>query len=159
MMKFIYFFSMTIFCLSLSLTSCQNAADEQVRNEAREALPQTTPAPATPAAPVTAPATTTTSGSVAHYECPNKCEGGVGANAGNCPVCGTAMAHNQAFHNQPAATTPATPNTAQPAAAAQNAAGEYHYICSKGCAGGAAAAGNCATCGSPLAHNQAFHNN
>lgn len=42
---------------------------------------------------------------------------------------------------------------------AQNAEGVWHYICSKGCAGGAGAAGSCATCGSPLAHNAAYHDN
>ena len=34
-----------------------------------------------------------------------------------------------------------------------------HYTCNQGCAGGAAAAGNCSTCGNTLVHNQAFHNN
>ncbi|MBT8273116.1 MAG: hypothetical protein KJO77_04875 [Bacteroidia bacterium] len=41
----------------------------------------------------------------------------------------------------------------------QSTASVYHYTCANGCEGGAAAAGNCATCGNPLAHNQAFHNN
>lgn len=41
----------------------------------------------------------------------------------------------------------------------QNVSGLYHYICNNGCAGGAAAAGNCNSCGNALAHNQAFHNN
>jgi hypothetical protein len=51
----------------------------------------------------------------------------------------------------------AQPNVVTPAEPAQNAAGVWHYTCSKGCAGGAGAAGNCATCGGPLAHNQAYH--
>ncbi|WP_162919903.1 hypothetical protein [Hanstruepera ponticola] len=42
---------------------------------------------------------------------------------------------------------------------AQNVSGVYHYTCSNGCAGGAAAAGNCSTCGNALAHNQAYHSN
>jgi len=42
---------------------------------------------------------------------------------------------------------------------AQAAGSAYHYTCSQGCAGGSAAAGNCSTCGNPLAHNQAYHNN
>lgn len=42
---------------------------------------------------------------------------------------------------------------------AQNTGSLYHYTCSQGCPGGAAAAGNCSTCGNPLAHNQAYHNN
>lgn len=57
--------------------------------------------------------------------------------------------------NQPAPATPATPG-AEPA---QNAAGVWHYTCSNGCAGGAGAAGNCATCGNALAHNAAYHGN
>jgi len=52
----------------------------------------------------------------------------------------------------------ATPNPATPEPP-QNAEGVWHYTCSKGCAGGAGAAGNCATCGGPLAHNSAYHAN
>lgn len=141
-----------------------------MRDAAREALPETS-ATSTPAAsPITPPTSPVSStGGVPHYECPNKCAGGVGDGAGNCPVCGTAMAHNQAFHNQPASspatTTPTSPiqttttTSTPPAGAAQNAAGVYHYTCPSGCAGGAAGAGNCATCGAALAHNQAFHDN
>ena len=59
--------------------------------------------------------------------------------------------------------SPTLPNTATPNPATpeppQNAAGVWHYTCSKGCAGGAGAAGNCATCGGPLAHNSAYHAN
>ena len=59
--------------------------------------------------------------------------------------------------------SPAIPNTATPNAAtpepAQNAEGVWHYTCSKGCVGGAGAAGNCATCGGALAHNSAYHAN
>lgn len=47
----------------------------------------------------------------------------------------------------------------QSTTSAQNVAGVYHYTCSNGCAGGAAAAGNCATCGNTLSHNQAYHAN
>lgn len=116
-----------------------------------------------------------------HYKCPNNCEGG-GANAqGKCPVCGTDLVHNPAFHSQAASATPGSspdapiqiqptneggnvttaPITAQPTTppAAQNAKGEWHYACSKACGGGAAAAGNCPKCGSPLTHNQAYHSN
>ena len=60
----------------------------------------------------------------------------------------------------PNATTPnpAIPNPATPEPA-QNAEGVWHYTCSAGCAGGAGAAGNCATCGGALAHNSAYHAN
>lgn len=40
---------------------------------------------------------------------------------------------------------------------AQNAAGVWHYTCSKGCAGGAGSAIACAKCGTMLAHNASYH--
>ena len=43
--------------------------------------------------------------------------------------------------------------------ASQNAGGVWHYTCSNGCAGGAGSAVNCESCGSLLAHNQAYHAN
>lgn len=46
------------------------------------------------------------------------------------------------------------PTTKEPA---QNAAGVWHYTCSKGCAGGAGDAVNCNTCGNLLIHNAAYH--
>lgn len=52
--------------------------------------------------------------------------------------------------------SPTPPNATTPEPA-QNADGVWHYTCSKGCAGGAGSAGNCATCGGPLTHNQAYH--
>ena len=52
--------------------------------------------------------------------------------------------------------TPPDGMTAEPA---QNAEGVWHYTCSKGCKGGAGAAGTCTTCGGPLAHNAAYHGN
>jgi hypothetical protein len=102
-----------------------------------------------------------------HFTCPKGCTGGAGA-AGNCATCGGALAHNQAYHGQTnsmpamnpmtiqAPTTPATATPQQPEPA-QNAAGVWHYTCAKGCAGGAGAPGNCATCGGALAHNQTYH--
>lgn len=51
-----------------------------------------------------------------------------------------------------AATTP-TPTPEPP----QNAAGVWHYTCPKGCAGGGGSAVACATCGTTLAHNAAYH--
>lgn len=39
----------------------------------------------------------------------------------------------------------------------QNAAGVWHYTCVNGCAGGAGAAGKCASCGGDLTHNTAYH--
>lgn len=94
---------------------------------------------------------------VQHYICPNNCEGSGGAAQGNCPVCGTAYIHNQAYHGQSPAQAAAT--TPQPAeeSSATNAAGIFHYTCPNGCAGGAGTAQACATCGTMLAHNQAYH--
>lgn len=57
---------------------------------------------------------------------------------------------------QPNIPAPPTTPTTEPA---QNAEGVWHYTCSNGCAGGAGAKGNCATCGNPLAHNAAYHSN
>ena len=58
-------------------------------------------------------------------------------------------------------TTPPNTTTLKPAnlETPQNARGVWHYICSKGCSGGAGSAINCNTCGSLLAHNSAYHNN
>lgn len=137
--------------------------------------------PATPPTPTT-PSTPVVTGGVQHYTCPNNCAGSGGPSAGTCPVCGTAYAHNAAFHNQPSTTTSttttplATPTGDQGAisplfqnapqqpqvnvpriSSPSNASGVYHYICSNGCAGGSGMAGNCPTCGSALAHNQAYH--
>ena len=126
-----------------------------------------TVAPSAPAVSAPAPAAAGAAagaGGAQHYVCPKGCKGGGGPAQGNCPVCGTAMAHNQAFHAQDTKNATAPSPTQMPAPAAttpepaQNAAGVWHYTCGKGCAGGAGAAGNCAKCGGPLAHNSAYHN-
>lgn len=123
-------------------------------------------------------------GIVHHYVCADKCKGGHSETAGNCPVCGKALAHNQEWHNQAQNQTPQQPaqqtsagprvqtapgQTASPAptqAAPETVnipAGSdgivHHYICSAGCKGGHSEnAGNCPKCSKPLAHNQAWHN-
>jgi hypothetical protein len=101
-------------------------------------------------------------GVVYHYACPNNCGGG--DTAGECPVCGMAYVHNDAFHQQPGQQMDMPPQNApeiqmQPPTAepAQNAAGVWHYTCSAGCPGGAGAQGKCAMCGNDLVHNQAYH--
>lgn len=101
---------------------------------------------------------------VQHFTCPNKCKGSGGPVEGKCPVCGTDYVHNDAYHKgtsvpEPAmkidtATKMAVPTKTE----AQNAKGEYHFKCAKGHPG-AGVAGNCATCGAALEHNQAFHSN
>ena len=175
-MKFFYLASIVFLTLSVTFISCGESESDRIRREAQETLPQTTPTTTTTPASIPAPNTSTASNPEPHYKCPNNCEGGVGPGAGACPICGTDMAHNQAFHNQPGNTTTpsATPSTTinpdgttpttvpppgtQAASPAQNAKGVYHYTCPKGCAGGAAGAGKCASCGADLAHNQEYHN-
>lgn len=102
--------------------------------------------------------------SVYHYICPNGCGGGDAA--GNCPVCGSAYTHNQAFHNQTGAqTTPANPvgnanvtsSPTQTAEPAQNAAGVWHFTCPNGCEGGGGSAVACGSCGTTLVHNSLYH--
>ncbi len=109
------------------------------------------------------------SGDVQHYICPNDCEGSGGPAQGSCPVCGTAYVHNQAFHNQGNQTPQNQINlegqnqlqdlqqSQQNSAPAQKN-GEFHYICSAGCSGGAGSAGTCSQCGASLEHNTAYHN-
>lgn len=103
----------------------------------------------------------TNGGQVYHYVCAKGCQGGVGDAPGNCPVCSNKLSHNQAFHSQ---NTP-TPNQPQSQfnpqrkpEPAQNARGEWHYICTKGCAGGAGKPVACNNCGEKLVHNQKYHN-
>jgi hypothetical protein len=87
-----------------------------------------------------------------HYICPNGCEGGGSSASGNCPVCGTALVHNTAYHNQ------SNSNAAGLQAPTSNNAGVFHYICSNGCEGsGSNTSGNCPVCGQALAHNSAYH--
>ncbi|NQV78027.1 MAG: hypothetical protein HQ490_06690 [Lutibacter sp.] len=107
---------------------------------------------------------------VKHYICDNKCENSGGDIAGNCPTCNTPYTHNQAYHNDeflkngplniPKTNlgTPTNPNTNTAASPAQNALGIFHYTCTSGCYGGAGTASKCTSCGSDLAHNQAYHN-
>ena len=111
-----------------------------------------------------------TTTSVKHYICANKCENSGGDVAGNCPTCNTPYTHNVAFHNDDFLknrplnvpkvnlNTNTNPNSNIATSPAQNARGIYHYTCTNGCFGGAGTAGKCVSCGSDLAHNQAYHN-
>jgi hypothetical protein len=141
--------------IGLIFFSCDN--DSAIREKAAQSLPKATPQTNTNQMPVTGGIA-----GVQHYICPNNCQGSGGPEQGNCPVCGTAYLHNQAFHaNDAQNQVPPTPNPATPtptADPAQNAAGVWHYTCAKGCPGGAGTAIACATCGSTLAHNAAYHN-
>ena len=128
------------------------------------------------AAAATTPEPPQNAAGVWHYTCANGCAGGAGS-AQACAVCGSTLAHNQAYHsattptaasspigattsaNNVVTTTPTTipPPVSAPAEPPQNASGVWHYTCSNGCAGGAGSAVACATCGSTLVHNQASH--
>ncbi len=99
---------------------------------------------------------TAAAGGVFHYTCPNGCAGG-SSTQGACATCGTALAHNQAFHTQTTPTTTTPVQTTISDTPTPNAAGQYHYTCPNGCAGGGNSAGTCASCGGALAHNQAYH--
>lgn len=163
-MKLFNALTFVILSMTLLLSACQSNESKRIREEARESLPEPPPNVSTTPVSPTAP-TPAVNSNVPHYKCPNNCEGGVGAAAGPCPVCGTQLAHNQAYHNQTNATNPPPTVTPPPnvqqqqqPAPAQNAAGVYHYTCSNGCAGGAGSATACASCGATLVHNQAYHN-
>ena len=94
-MKSFQFLLMTLLMSVIFFTACADQSKEDVRNKAVEAV-QVPPAPTTPAASTATPANNS---GVKHYTCPNNCEGSGGDGAGNCPVCGTAYVHNQAYHN------------------------------------------------------------
>jgi hypothetical protein len=138
--------SILILALAIMAVACSNneAPNQQQLGPA--------PAPINPNAVTSTPPATGGVPGQLHYICPNGCAGSGGDTQGTCPTCGTAYAHNAAYHGQPAQ-TPQQPQQSS----AVNAAGVYHYTCPNGCAGGAGTAGACATCGSTLAHNQAYH--
>ncbi len=136
---------------------------------------------------VTTSPITNNTGVVEHYICPDGHVGSGGSGAGTCSQCGATLVHNQAFHKNdpppaapstpqvnalsPVLTTPSAPGTVVPpnpnqAITAtppkneppQNAAGVWHYTCPSGCAGGGGSATACASCGTTLVHNTAYHN-
>jgi hypothetical protein len=176
-MKISHFLFLSLIALSLSIGACKDKKDEATTTpqttEGQMTTPDgavaTDPSTVTLATPGTQPAST---GTEKHYKCTKAgCTGG-GDAQGKCPVCGSDLVHNQAFHAQAAGAPGSSPDkavqvnsqggaTPTPTPApptAQNAKGEYHYTCAKGHPG-AATAGNCAKCGEPLTHNQAYHNN
>jgi 4-aminobutyrate aminotransferase-like enzyme len=146
--------------------SCNDSSktEKQDNSKSIEVVePSTNSTTVTPAATTAEPAQNTSG--VWHYTCRIGCPGGAGT-ASKCTNCGNILVHNTAYHGttsttstSPFADPSSTPAATPPPVAepAQNAAGVWHYTCTKGCAGGAGAAGNCATCSSPLAHNSAYH--
>lgn len=111
--------------------------------------------------PAQQPSAATGGGKVSHYICPNGCQGGESNAAGSCPVCGTEMSHNQAFHTQSMDPSTAIQNPAvtpqQTPEPPQNSFGVWHYTCPNGCDGGAGTATACSNCGTTLTHNPGYH--
>ncbi len=98
---------------------------------------------------------------IEHYICQNGHKGS--HKQGVCPECNIAYTHNQAYHGlnipKDALKDPfkqGTPTTTS-ASPAQNAYGDYHYICPNGHSGGSGTAGNCSSCNAKLTHNQLYH--
>jgi hypothetical protein len=168
-MKKMFFFQIFTLVLGMSLIACAGKKDETTNEGTVD--PMETPGMEQ----------AETGGAIdpsqPHYKCPNNCAGGTGDAKAPCPVCGTEMVHNSAYHQGGSTTpvnestiqvntnTPVTTGDGQPQAStpapppAQNAKGVYHFTCPNGCAGGAGAQGSCAKCGTALVHNQAYHNN
>ncbi|HMQ07877.1 MAG TPA: hypothetical protein PKC30_11290 [Saprospiraceae bacterium] len=142
-----------LFSIILISSSCKDK-DSGVRDAARQSL--NVPSNVDPVTPGL------NSGEIVHhYICPNNCAGSGGPSDGTCPVCGANYLHNQAWHDQPSnqsgMQTIQQPITSDQMSG-QNARGDWHYICSAGCAGGSGSLGNCASCGGALVHNDAYHN-
>lgn len=168
-MKLSHFFLLALVSTMMTVVACKDNKDAATTEGGTAQDSITSPEGTMTADPAIA-ATPASGGTEAHYKCTKAGCTGTGAAQGKCPVCGTDLAHNQAFHAQAAGAPGSSPvnpvqvnptggTTATPTPpSAQNAKGEYHYTCAKGHAG-AASAGNCGTCGEPLAHNQAYHNN
>ncbi|MFD0798125.1 hypothetical protein ACFQZJ_11695 [Maribacter chungangensis] len=154
-MKYFKLLAVLIFSAVVSLTSCKDAAKapkQETSPPANVAEPFTPPS--NPTQNIATPEPAQNAMGVWHYTCAQGCAGGAGSPI-NCATCGALLAHNQGYHTNPNNAPMASPPLA--AAPAQNAAGIWHYSCSKGCAGGSGTAGNCSTCGDALAHNTAYH--
>lgn len=175
-MKLSHFLFLAILGLSVGLVACNSKKDDAATQEDTSLSPDGSTIPSNTMGDPNATASTgstTSGGKELHYKCTKAgCTGG-GDAQGKCPICGTDLVHNQAFHAQaqPEGSSPTNPiQIAQPGADAatpatppagdgKNAKGEFHYKCTKaGCAGGGSTQVACPVCGSPTAHNQAYHN-
>lgn len=182
-MKLSNFLFLILLGASITLLACNSKGEKPVATEEVTTSPDGFVSPEGSVVPQ--PDQTRTDPSAAntepHYKCPKNCEGGVGGGPGKCPVCATDLVHNAAFHqagaepgaktmdpvltpsgSKPSGSTPSgatnvtTAQAPQPTEA-QNAKGDWHFTCTKGCTGGSGAAGTCAKCGAPLAHNATYH--
>ncbi|MFB9056950.1 hypothetical protein ACFFU9_09375 [Mariniflexile ostreae] len=154
-MKYFKIFSILLFSALIGLYSCKEKTSTSKKEAQKEV--QKSPVPTLTEASQNAEG-------IWHYTCIKGCAGGAGSANVSCVTCGGIMVHNQAYHgtvnntqsNAPFAFPPAAPPNAS-AEPSQNAAGEWHYTCGKGCSGGSGTAGSCGTCGNALAHNVAYH--
>ncbi|QQS31285.1 MAG: hypothetical protein IPM47_10345 [Sphingobacteriales bacterium] len=158
-MKYFKLLPILLFSCAIFLFACNSNSEAGKQEEDKESTIISDP-PAMPDATTTQEPAQNAAG-VWHYTCSKGCPGGSGT-AGNCATCGGPLAHNSAYHsntNSSPTTSPTIPSPTPPSPAepAQNAAGVWHYTCSKGCPGGSGTAGNCSNCGGPLTHNTAYH--
>lgn len=164
--------------ISLTVVACKGKTDEVTSETPATEGQVTVPADGMTADPAATPGSQpATNSNEPHYKCSKAGCTGTGTDKGKCPVCGSDLVHNQAYHATQQLATPGTnadnaiqvnpssgttatpttpPGTVQGQAVAQNSKGEYHYTCPKGHPG-AAQAGNCAKCGEALTHNSKFH--
>ena len=163
-MKFLKFLTIVLCCSALSFFSCNENKKDTKKDTKQDTLKptkvvdSTTPSKAATTNPTTKEPAQSATG-VWHYTCSIGCAGGAGS-AVKCETCGNMLVHNTTYHAKANTTTSSAPFANPPAPApepSQNAAGVWHYTCTKGCAGGAGAAGSCSTCGGPLTHNTAYH--
>ena len=158
-MKYFKILTILLFSSVLTFTSCKDDKTEASETSTDEVVRE--PLRVFDAQNQQNNSTAQSTSGVFHYTCSNGCSGGAAA-AGNCSTCGSALAHNQAYHsnnnntNTPA-TTPTNPAATPTPEPSQNTAGVWHYTCSQGCSGGAGSAVACSSCGNTLAHNSAYH--
>ena len=91
--------------------------NQAYHNNQATPTPEITTTPTTPSTTTAASPAQNAAGEY-HYTCPNGHAGA--ASAGSCSVCGSALAHNQAYHNTPGSITPTTTTPSLTPAAAGN---------------------------------------
>lgn len=157
-MKYFKILATLLLSSVISIYSCNDNPNSKIKETPETLDVSNSPTPTNAKTPnATTPEASQNAGGVYHYTCSNGCAGGA-ESAVNCENCGRLLAHNQAYHANTNSTSTPTPFTGTPAAeTGKNTAGEWHYTCPKGCAGGSGSAGTCGTCGNTLAHNQAYH--
>lgn len=97
-MKISHLLFLALVATALSTTACKD-------NKETTTTPEQTVSPegamtVDPAAATATPAATPAGGTEAHYKCTKAGCTGTGAQQGKCAICGSDLAHNQAFHAQ-----------------------------------------------------------